>query len=256
MFNPFHSVRSFSTGLLLKIKGFPKKIKTLPKKIWIPAICILCLICIGAVSLSIHLHNQYWYTPTTIEGIDISHYQGNINWKATQQNSKIQFAYIKATEGSYNVDPYFKKNLKNASSVGLKVGAYHFFTLSSSGADQAEHFIKTVNKQKGMLPPVADIETEGTQEEDFKQQVSAYIKRVQAYYGQKPVFYVPASIYTVLHDSYPDYPFWVINIKAEPTISGWTFWQYSHSSTIKGIKGKVDRNRYRGTQASFSNLLS
>jgi hypothetical protein len=66
----------------------------------------------------------------------------------------LQFAFIKATEGSSHVDKYFESNFREALQTGLRVGAYHFFSYDSSGATQADNFIATVPKITSMLPPV------------------------------------------------------------------------------------------------------
>ena len=73
----------------------------------------------------------------------------------------IQFAYIKATEGSSLVDEYFAQNWKDAHETPLYVGAYHFFSFDSPGQSQAENFIATVPDTENALPPVIDLEYYG-----------------------------------------------------------------------------------------------
>src|SRR5437867_1330928 len=65
-----------------------------------------------------------------LRGIDVSHYQGAINWDDVASGG-ISFAYIKATEGTNFVDPLFAQNWAGAEAAGLRRGAYHFFTLCS-----------------------------------------------------------------------------------------------------------------------------
>src|SRR5688572_22629007 len=80
-----------------------------------------------------------------IHGIDVSRYQQRISWesvKAMQVNEiKLSFAFIKATEGAGNVDPYFKRNWRKAKEAGIIRGAYHFFIASKDGTKQAQNFI-------------------------------------------------------------------------------------------------------------------
>ena len=95
-----------------------------------------------------------------IRGIDVSAYQGNIDWNILS-NQEIDFAFIKATEGSSFVDEKFKENYENAIKTNLKIGAYHFFSYDSEGSTQADNFIKNVPKTEEMLPPVVDIEFYG-----------------------------------------------------------------------------------------------
>src|SRR5690606_30109782 len=101
--------------------------------------------------------------PYTIYGIDVSYYQGKIDWpkvKAMEEDGvKVTFAFIKATEGLLSVDPYFQRNWREAPKAGIKVGAYHFFRPKKSGLWQANFFLQTVSLEKGDLPPVVDIES-------------------------------------------------------------------------------------------------
>lgn len=97
-----------------------------------------------------------------IHGIDISHHQNNIDWDEVKamkdQNVKVGFSFIKATEGIGRVDNMFRKNWYNSKKSGLPRGAYHFFISSKIGKAQAANFIETVQLDKGDMPPVLDIE--------------------------------------------------------------------------------------------------
>lgn len=99
-----------------------------------------------------------------VRGIDVSAYQGDIDWELLSQQ-EIDFTFIKATEGSDFQDKLFAYNLENAMKTELQVGAYHFFSYDSQGETQAYNFINTVPKLEGMLPPVIDIEFYGDKEE-------------------------------------------------------------------------------------------
>ena len=92
-----------------------------------------------------------------IRGVDVSNYQGEINWEAFDAQD-IRFAFIKATEGSYYADETFEKNAEAAERHGIYVGAYLFFDYNDDAQKQAELFIKTVPKKTKRLPPVVDIE--------------------------------------------------------------------------------------------------
>ncbi|KAF7721769.1 hypothetical protein EC973_004142 [Apophysomyces ossiformis] len=75
------------------------------------------------------------------EGIDVSAHQPNINWNAVKA-SGVQFAYIKATEGTTYISPTFGSQYTGATTVGLMRGAYHFaHPDTSSGAAQANFFL-------------------------------------------------------------------------------------------------------------------
>ena len=94
-----------------------------------------------------------------VRGVDVSHYQGDIDWQVLSDG--LDFAYIKATEGSSYVDDSFEYNYKQARAERLRAGAYHFFSFDSSGAAQAANFIENVEPYEDMLPPVIDLEYYG-----------------------------------------------------------------------------------------------
>lgn len=242
-------IKSKVVGLWQTVRGWLAGLSRRTRIICIIVACavVAALIVVGAV---------YWFTPVTIDGMDASHYQGSISWKAVKNSGKVQFTYLKATEGSDYKDANFTTNWKNADATGLKVGAYHYFTTSSTGEAQAQNFIATVPKTKGRLAPAVDIEATVTTENDFKQQVADYVQLVEKHYGQKPVFYVPPKVFNLLYDTYSDYPFWVINVKTQPDVKGWTFWQYTNTATLPGVDGKIDLDRFQGSRLAFQKLLS
>ena len=99
--------------------------------------------------------------PSGLRGLDVSHWQGTINW-TTVKNQGAQFAYIKATEGTSYRDPKFSANYTNAYYAGLVRGAYHFAQpASSSGAAQADYFAAHGggwSRDNQTLPGMLDIE--------------------------------------------------------------------------------------------------
>ena len=90
-----------------------------------------------------------------VRGVDVSAHQGEIDWPVLA-GQDLSFAFVKATEGSSFTDARFRENWEEARSCGLRVGAYHFFSFDSSGEAQAAHFIETVPKRQGDLPPFAE----------------------------------------------------------------------------------------------------
>ena len=84
-------------------------------------------------------------------GIDVSHWQGSINWTSVK-NAGVDFAYIKATEGTAYKDPQFNTNYPAAYHAGVIRGAYHFARPgSSSGAAQAEFFASNGGDRKSVV---------------------------------------------------------------------------------------------------------
>ena len=93
-------------------------------------------------------------------GIDVSHYQGNIDWKKvkTWNDNEIQFVYIKSTEGTTYQDKKYKENFTEAISNGFNVGSYHYFRTSSSIEGQFKNFTNNVDKDSQILVPMIDVE--------------------------------------------------------------------------------------------------
>ncbi|TGL60998.1 glycoside hydrolase family 25 protein [Leptospira sarikeiensis] len=201
-------------------------------------------------------------TEYPVRGIDVSNHQGEIDWKKISE-SKIVFIYIKATEGGDWKDKSFSKNWEEANRVGLRVGAYHFFTLCRPGKEQAENFISTVPKDPESLPPVADLEFVGNCKErppmqDIKKEIGDFLIILEKHYGKKPILYLTYEfIDSYLKDSFLEYPVWIRDIFGHPSSSferNWIIWQYHSRARIKGIEGPVDLNVWRGNYESLKNL--
>lgn len=199
-----------------------------------------------------------------IHGIDVSKYQQEISWKDVKEmevkNVKINFAFIKATEGLGRIDEHFRRNWFNAQKAGVARGAYHFFISSKSGKAQAENFIETVRLQKGDLPPVLDVEqTNGTSVKVLQERIAEWLQLVEKKYKAKPVIYTNADFYkTYLSGKFDEYPLWVAHylVKDKPRISrDWAFWQHSESGHVNGIGSLVDFNVFNGDSVAFQKLL-
>ena len=92
-------------------------------------------------------------------GMDVSHHNGDITWEVVKRDKRIEFVYIKASEGKTYVDPTYRTNLRNARKQGLKVGSYHFFRMTSGAHEQFRHFKTVVKKEEQDLIPMVDVET-------------------------------------------------------------------------------------------------
>ncbi len=199
-----------------------------------------------------------------MHGIDVSHHQDNIDWAAVKamqvQKIKIDFAFIKATEGLGRVDDAFRRNWFNVKQAGIPRGAYHFFISSKSGKAQAENFIETIRLEKGDLPPVLDIEqTNGASVEDLQQRVKDWLTMVEQQYKIKPIIYTNVDFYeNFLVGKFDDYPLWVAHylVQDKPRIGrNWIFWQHNEKGHVNGIDANVDFNVFNGDSADFKKLL-
>ena len=193
-----------------------------------------------------------------IHGIDISHYQGNIDLSELQGNALIEncplrFIIIKSTEGSTRVDPNFKDNFYQAREYGFIRGAYHFWSNKSSARAQAYHFLNNVHLEDGDLPPVLDIEhmPKDTPVEDFQRDVLTWLHIVEDKYHVKPIIYT----YYKFKEQYlsapvfDDYPYWIAHYYVDKVEykGKWKFWQHTDAGKLPGIKGYVDFNIYNGS---------
>ena len=199
-----------------------------------------------------------------IHGIDVSRYQHNIDWKAVKdmqdQQVKIGFAFIKATEGLGRVDNGFRRNWFNAKKALMPRGAYHFFISSKSGKAQAENFIETVNLSKGDLPPVLDIESaNGASVTDIQQRAIDWLLMIENHYKVKPIIYTNIDFYeNFLDGKFDDYPLWIAHYyeKKKPRITRkWILWQHNEKGRVNGIDAFVDFNVFNGDSTAFKNLL-
>jgi lysozyme len=184
-----------------------------------------------------------------VRGVDVSHHQGAIDWTRVRRD-RIDFAYLKATEGSGFTDPRFVSNAREARRAGLRVGGYHYFTLCSPGAPQADHFAAVLlSAPARTLPPAVDLELLGNCEDpppraDLLREVQAFIAAVERRTGQRMVVY-----------AYPDFEdrfaltrnlgrrLWVRRIGDAPPRGDWWMWQRDDQARVAGIDGPADLNQ-------------
>lgn len=182
-----------------------------------------------------------------IKGIDVSHWQGKINWTKVAV-AGIKFVYIKATEGATFVDPRMDENYRGAKAAGLKVGFYHFATPGRGNdyALESKHYIKTVKNYKVDLPHVLDIEvTNGLKAVELTRFAKSWLETVQAALGPVMIYTGASFAKTYLGKELGKYPLWVAHYgvntpMANNTWSRWACFQYSQEGRIAGINERVD----------------
>ena len=183
-----------------------------------------------------------------LKGLDVSHWQGEIDWSKVRQ-SGIRFAFVKATQGRDSIDPMFKSNWAALAEGSLLRGAYHFLVPDVDGAEQARHFLKTVNFGTGDLLPVVDVETAGT---GLPKVLADFLAEVRKELSVDPIIYVSPyfwndNIAPTLTAPLPN-ALWIAEYgvktpRSTSRIGPWTIWQYSQSGKVPGIQGKVDLDR-------------
>ena len=198
-----------------------------------------------------------------IHGIDISHFQGKIDWdrllaNATIDGSPVRFIIVKATEGASKVDANFNDNFSQIREYGFIRGAYHFWSNKSSAREQAYFFLKKVHLENGDLPPVLDIEHAPSDLSiaDFQTNVLTWLHIVEDKYHVKPIIYTYYKFKQKYLSApvFDDYPYWIAHYYVDKVEykGKWKFWQHTDRGVLPGIKGNVDFNIYNG---SYYDLL-
>ena len=206
------------------------------------------------------------------KGIDVSRYQGTIDWASVARSGE-RFVFAKATEGGTYNDPYYATNKWGATANGLTFGAYHFARPSGSNSRaikkdaiaEADHFVSVAGISRGALLPVLDLEeTGGLGVNDLKNWTRAYLDRIESRLGVKAIIYS----YPYFWENYLGNTTWFAATGhnflwiahygvTSPKVpannwngQGWTFWQWTGCGTVPGVTGCVDRNYYQGTDLS------
>jgi lysozyme len=178
-------------------------------------------------------------------GIDVSHYQGEVNWPAVAE-AGVRFAFIKATDGIQDIDPRFAQNWAGAKAAGIVRGAYHFFRPALDAQRQAAHFSSVVTMDDLALPPALDVEvTDGLDRGALQDGIRTWLEAVRAAFGCQPIVYTDPTFWknSVAAD-FSDYPLWLACYADAPEIpatwQAWTFWQHTDAGEVNGISGQVD----------------
>lgn len=185
-----------------------------------------------------------------IKGIDISHYQGLIDWQAVEKNEDLHFVFMKATEGGDYQDSTFSDNWEEAQQTTLVRGAYHFFRPKPSASTQVKNFTSLVRLSIGDLPPVLDIEEIELPDSLLIDKIGTWLMLVEEYYKIKPIIYASLGLYrNHLKAAFPEHIVWLAryNRKQPPKNTAWQFWQFSNQEYVQGVNSNVDKNVFNGS---------
>lgn len=197
---------------------------------------------------------------TSSPGVDVSAFQGNINWSKVRA-SGIEFAIIRLGYRGYGSgklveDEYAKQNLSGAKAAGLKIGAYFFSqALNTKEVDEEIRFMLKILGDKSLdMPiildweiPAEDARTAGKMDARSLTDIQLHFCQVMTEKGYKPMVYFnwhqSENLYYL--SELEDYPFWLALYQDRMTYP-WRveMWQYSDKGTVPGISGPVDLNVY------------
>jgi len=189
----------------------------------------------------------------TLDGIDVSYWQGTIDWDAVSDDG-IVFAFIRAADGLFE-DPKFEENWGEARRVGIIRGAYQYFRPGIDATEQANLLLRKIGRLRpGDLPPVLDVETtDGENSEAIVAGIRTWINAVEARTGRRPLIYTAKYFWRdhVGSGEFVDYPLWVANWQVDcpslpPPWTRWVFWQTSSSGHVAGISTRVDTDLFNG----------
>ncbi len=228
------------------------------------------------------------YTSERIYGIDISHYQHKkgrksfpIQWDRLRIKSlgsisrktvhgavdyPVSFVYIKSTEGTTIRNPYFKADHAQARRHNVRVGAYHFFSVRSGAAMQADHFLRNTTFSSGDLPPVLDVEPTDKQiaqmggTKALFAAVRTWMSAVRRRVGVRPVLYVSQRFVNkylpLAPDLTRDYKIWIARYGEYKPGVRLVYWQLCPDGGVNGIRGEVDINVFNGYQDKFNEFIA
>lgn len=200
-----------------------------------------------------------------VQGVDVSHHQGAIDWPTLASRRRLAFAYIKASEGGDRTDSRFEENWRGAQGAGLAPGAYHYFTLCGPGGEQAGNFLGRLARVRGpMLPPAIDLEFAGNCAERpspaaLARELRAFSDQLSRALGVRPVFYVTGSFWERYHAAVPvGAELWVRSVYLRPDRAfpgAWRFWQFAERARLPGVRGPVDLDVFCGSEDEWRRYL-
>lgn len=186
------------------------------------------------------------------QGIDVSGYQGNINFREVKE-AGIDIVYIKSSEGSNYIDSHFERNYEQARANGLKIGFYHYVTARTEeqARRQAQFFVSVISGKVADCKLAMDFESFGSlSREEINRIGLVFLQTVEQLSGKEVILY--SNAYTannIWRGELTNYPLWVAQYGVnEPQNNGtwdsWAGWQYTDMGEVNGISTYVDRNRF------------
>ena len=235
---------------------------------------------IGAWKNGRFLGEELHYTTERIYGIDISRHQHEkgrhrfrIDWRKLRITSlgrrhhtegltfPVSFVYIKSTEGTTIRNRYFVYDYNKAHAQKLSVGAYHFFSLKSSAAEQANYFLKNTIIRPADFPPVLDVEPSDAQirqiggDDELMNRIRTFMQIVEKRTGKRPILYVNQMFInnhmTNAADIKQRYHVWIARYSQYKPDVKLIYWQLCPDGRVNGINGDVDINVFNGYQGEY-----
>jgi lysozyme len=224
-----------------------------------------------------------------IYGIDISRYQHEkgrrrfpVNWSnmrvvgfgrrigqdcvvEERVDYPVSFVYIKSTEGVTIENRYYVGDDEQVRSLGLPVGAYHFFSTRTPAREQAAHFLSHTRISRGDLPPMLDIEPSDKMIDEMGgpivlfDAVRQWLNVVERTTNCRPIIYINQRFANIYLPFAPDikqnYRLWVARYSEYKPDVHHDIWQFSGDGRVSGFQPDVDINVFNGYQALWQEFL-
>jgi lysozyme len=180
-----------------------------------------------------------------LKGIDVSHWQGDIDWLSVKGDG-IQFAFVKATQGTRFIDDKMDQNVKGALKYKIHVGAYHFaeFDTVEEAKQEAKFFLEQIKEYDFNYPLVLDLEINktGVSKTQLTDSAIAFMEELEKA-GHFAMLYTGKSFFEDNLDGkrLKPYSLWIARYGDELGMDA-DIWQYTSSGKVNGIKGNVDMN--------------
>jgi lysozyme len=200
-----------------------------------------------------------------IKGIDVSQWDGTIDWKMVASAGK-KFAFVKATESTSFIDPKFATNRAGARTAGIVTGAYHYGRPGATPGDAAAEANWLINHispiKSDDLKPVLDLEvTGGLSTAALQQWALDWLNEVYRLTGRRGTIFTTNSFWknkmgNTQAIAQAGYALWISygGSNSSPNVpagnwggNGWSFWKYDNCGSVRGISGCVDLDKINGT---------
>ncbi len=194
-------------------------------------------------------------TGSGVVGIDVSKWNGSIDWDAVK-NSGVSYVIIRcgyrgSSNGKLVVDPKYEANIKGATAAGLKVGVYFFSQAINEveAVEEASMVLDLIKNYKITYPVFLDVETSGGRGDKIDKGTrtavcKAFCKTIQNANYTAGVYSNKQWLEKKLNASeLSAYKIWLAQYAASPTYQGnYDMWQYTAKAHVNGISGDVDMN--------------
>ena len=161
--------------------------------------------------------------------------------------------------GDDGVDSRFKTNWKNAKKYGYIRGAYHYYRPNENSTKQFKNFSKNTVLEKGDFIPILDVEEPSKfGKKNLQAGVLNWLKLAEKKYGVKPMIYSGRTFYENQLKGVIDksYPIWIASYSGKRKVKhiNWKFHQFTERVKVKGIRGRVDGNDFKGSLTDLGKM--